>query len=271
MSGIKLACETYTWQMPGEQYKGKLEHIMNICSQAGFAGIEPESSFLKQLEDPFKMKDALAEYNLDLAVLCMVEDWLHAQETEEERNRADQWISFLTHFPETILLTVQMPGNNREYLKVRQQNMISCVNDFSKRASDKGIICSNHPNSPGGSVFRIESDYETLLEGLDEESTGYCPDLGHIAKAGMDPLKIVQRYRSRINLVHYKDMYDDGRWAATGAGSVDLKGVTSYLVEIGYQGWIVMEDECDKAITDPDGLTLRDGLYIDEVLKPILK
>ncbi len=271
MSGIKLACETYTWQMPGEQYKGKLEHIMNICSQAGFAGIEPESSFLKQLEDPFKMKDALAEYNLDLAVLCMVEDWLHAQETEEERNRADQWISFLTHFPETILLTVQMPGNNREYLKVRQQNMISCVNDFSKRASDKGIICSNHPNSPDGSVFRIESDYEILLDGLDEEATGYCPDLGHIAKAGMDPLKIVQRYRSRINLVHYKDMYHDGRWAATGAGSVDLKGVTSYLVEIGYQGWIVMEDECDKAITDPDGLTLRDGLYIDEVLKPILK
>ncbi len=271
MSGIKLACETYTWQMPGEQYKGKLEHIMNICSQAGFAGIEPESSFLKQLEDPFKMKDALAEYNLDLAVLCMVEDWLHVQETEEERNRADQWISFLTHFPETILLTVQMPGNNREYLKVRQQNMISCVNDFSKRASDKGIICSNHPNSPDGSVFRIESDYEILLDGLDEEATGYCPDLGHIAKAGMDPLKIVQRYRSRINLVHYKDMYDDGRWAATGAGSVDLKGVTSYLVETGYQGWIVMEDECDKAITDPDGLTLRDGLFIDKVLKPILK
>ncbi len=84
MSGIKLACETYTWQMPGEQYKGKLEHIMKVCSQAGFAGIEPESSFLKQLEDPFKMKDALTAYDLDLAVLCIVEDWLHTQETERK-------------------------------------------------------------------------------------------------------------------------------------------------------------------------------------------
>ncbi len=270
MSGIKLACETYTWQMPGEQYKGKLEHIINIVSQAGFEGIEPESSFLKHLEDPLKMKDALAEYNLELAVLCMVEDWRHALETEEEMKRADQWISFLAFFPETILLTVQMPGNNREYLRERQQNMISCVNNISRRATERGIVCSHHPNSPDGSVFRIEPDYEILMEGLDEEATGYCPDLGHIAKGGMNPLEIVQQYRSRVNLIHYKDMYDDGRWAATGTGSVDLKGVTSYLVESGYHGWIIMEDECDEAITDPDGLTLRDGEYIDEVLRPML-
>ncbi len=271
MSGIKIACETYTWQMPGEQYKGKLEHIMKICSQAGFAGIEPESSFLKHLEDPIKMKDVLEENNLELAVLCIVEDWLHAQETTEEKRQADKWISFLGFFPETILLTVQMPGSDRDNLKMRQQNMISCVNDVSRRAAEMGIICSNHPNSPNGSVFRIESDYEILIDGLDEEATGYCPDLGHIAKGGMDPLEIVQRYRSKINLVHYKDMHNDGRWAATGAGSVDLEGTTSYLAASDYNGWIVMEDECDEAITDPDGLTLRDGLYIDEVLKPILK
>ncbi len=35
MSKIKIGCETYTWQMPGEQYKGKLEHIMEITSRAG--------------------------------------------------------------------------------------------------------------------------------------------------------------------------------------------------------------------------------------------
>ena len=76
MSNIKLACETYTWQMPGEQYKGKLEHIMDVVSQAGFAGIEPETSFMQHLEDPILMKEALDKYSLDLAVLCVVEDWL---------------------------------------------------------------------------------------------------------------------------------------------------------------------------------------------------
>ena len=271
MSNIKLACETYTWQMPGEQYKGKLEHIMDVVSQAGFTGIEPETSFMQHLEDPILMKEALDKYGLDLAVLCVVEDWLGPKESPEERARADKWIDFLQHFPETILLTVQMPQADRSNLRERQNNMIACVNDFCRRASEKGIICSNHPNSPSGSVFRIAEDYEILLEGLDPEACGYCPDVGHIAKGGMDPLEIVKKYRSQVNLMHYKDMYADGRWAETGKGDIDFAAVTKELVDTGYEGWIIMEDECDECITDPDGVTARDGIYIKEVLAPMLK
>ena len=61
MTKIKLACETYTWQMPGEQYKGKLEHIMEVASRAGFRGIEHDSSFLHHLSDPELMKAALQQ------------------------------------------------------------------------------------------------------------------------------------------------------------------------------------------------------------------
>ncbi len=267
---IQLACETYTWQMPGEQYKGKLEHIMDICARAGFSGIEPESSFLQHLEDPVKMKEALDKFGLELAVLCIVEDWHNEEESEEEKKRGDQWIEYLSHFPGTILLTVQMPGADRSNLRQRQDNMISCVNSLSRRASEKGIVCSNHPNSPSGSVFRTSDDYDILLDGLDLDATGFCPDLGHIAKGGMDPMDIVQKYRETVNLIHYKDMYEDGRWAATGEGFIDFQGITKYLVDSGYEGWIVMEDECDTAITNPDELTLQDGLYIDNFIKPLL-
>lgn len=270
MSKIKLACETYTWQMPGEQYKGKLEHIMDICQKAGFIGIEPETSFLQHLEDPILMKEALAKYNQELAVLVVVEDWLHPKETAEERVRADGWIQFLKHFPDTILLLVQMPGKDRSNLAERQQNLLSCVNAFAKRATDQGIVCSYHPNSPLGSVYRTEEDYKILLDGLDSNVIGYCPDVGHIAKGGMDPVQIMRQYRSQTNLVHYKDMYNDGRWAETGKGDIDFETITKELIASGYEGWIVMEDECDDAITNPDGLTMRDGIWIKEVLEPWL-
>jgi len=267
---IKLACETYTWQMPGEQYKGKLEHIMEVCAEAGFTGIEPETSFFQHLEDPIKMKEALDEHGLALPVICYVEDWLGPKETDQERQRADQWISFLSHFPDTILLSVQMPQADRTNLKERQNNMISCVNDLSRRAAAKGITCSNHPNSPEGSVFRIASDYEVLLAGLDSDACGYCPDVGHIAKGEMNPLDVMKTYRSHMNLVHYKDMYTDGQWAETGKGIIDFKSLTEYLIETDYSGWIVMEDECDEAITDPDGLTLKDGVFIDRKIRPLI-
>lgn len=270
MSGIKIGCETYTWQMPGEQYKGKLEQIMQVCQQAGFTGIEPETSFLQHLEDPGMMKDALAKYDLELAVLCVVEDWLEPQESSGERERADKWIEFLKHFPDALLLLVQMPQQDRAQLRERQDNCISCCNAFAQRATDQGIRVSKHPNSPAGSVFRTADDYKIMIDGLDEKYIGYCPDVGHIAKGGMDPLAIMKKYRELTNLVHYKDMYEDGRWAQTGEGSIDFIGITEYLIETGYEGWIIMEDECDECITEPDQTTLEDGKYINEVLKPLL-
>lgn len=270
MTGIKIGCETYTWQMPGEQYKGKLEHIMSVCHQAGFSGIEPETSFLHHLSDPALMKDALTKNALELAVLCIVEDWLHPQETEEEMIRTNGWLDFLAHFPDTILLLVQMPQSNRDDLRTRQNNCIRCVNQIAERAVDRGITCSYHPNSPAGSVFRTEEDYEILLQGLNPKHIGYCPDVGHIAKGQMDPLQIIKKYRDRVNLVHYKDMYADYRWAPTGDGMIDFTGITHYLLDTNYQGWIIMEDECDLAITEPDLVTLNDGKFIENKILPLL-
>lgn len=270
MSTIKIACETYTWQMPGESYKGKLDHIMGIAQKAGFTGIEPETSFFGTLSDPVMMKETLDKHQLELVALVHVEDWRHPKETEEERANADQWMAYLAHFPNTIYLPVQMPGKDRSYLKERQLNLLSCVNAIAERANDKGITCSYHPNSPEGSVFRTEEDYKILLNGLKSNWIGYTPDVGHIAKVDMDPLTIIKEYRSLVNLVHYKDMFADGRWAPTGEGIIDFKGITQYLKDSGYEGWIVMEDECDGAITDPDSVTMEDGKYIDAQIKPLL-
>ena len=270
MGKIKVACETYTWQMPGESYKGKLDHIMKVISVAEFAGIEPETSFFGDLSDPMKMKDTLAEHNLELAVLCHVEDWRNPRETDKEKARAEQWMKYLFHFPDAIYLPVQMPGKDRSHLQERQKNLLSCVNALAERASARGITCSYHPNSPMGSVFRTEDDYEILLNGLNAKHIGYTPDVGHIAKTGMDPLAIIKRYRKLVNLVHYKDMHADGRWAQTGEGVIQFKEITEYLIHTDYEGWIVMEDEADQAMTDPDGVTTKDGVYVNAEIKPLL-
>ena len=270
MSEIKLACETYTWQMPGEQYKGKLDHIMGIVNQAGFTGIEPETSFFGSLSDPVLMKETLDKHGLELAALCHVEDWRNGKETDKEYANANQWIEFLDHFPETIYLLVQMPGTDRHDLAKRQENLLSCVNTIANRAHEKGIECSYHPNSPKGSIFRTRDDYEILLNGLDHNTIGYTPDVGHMAKTGMDPLAVMREYRSIINLVHYKDMYEDGRWAPTGEGIIDFIGITQFLIDTNYEGWIIMEDECDEVIASPDEVTLQDGHYVKDQLHPLL-
>jgi inosose dehydratase len=270
-SGIRFGCQTYSWQMSGETYRGRLEHMAEVAGRSGFAGLEPEVVMLGErfAGDPAATGAVLAEHGLELAALTFVADWLGAQETEQERADADRFIDFVAQFPGTRLALVQMPGSaERTDLAVRQAHAIACANAVARRAAAAGVASTFHPNSPPGSVFRTAEDYEVLLDGLDPEVLGYTPDLGHIAAGGMDPLETVRRYRDRVDHIHYKDIDAAGAWAPTGAGVVDFEGVTAFLKDTAYSGWIVFEDEADATQRDPDDAARRNGVYVRDVLAP---
>jgi inosose dehydratase len=267
---IRIGCQTYTWQMSGDKYLDKLEHMIQIAAKAGYKGIEPETQFLGEFWDAGRLKDVLAENNMELAALTLVEDWLNPKETDAESDHADRTIELLKHFPETVLAIVQMPGDNRDNLRERQDNLISCVNAIAKRAQDAGLISTYHPNSPGGSVVRIKDDYDYFLNKLDQSVIGYAPDVGHIAAGGMNPLEIIKEFRSMVNHVHYKDMLADGEWAAMGDGIIDFVSITTYLDNSGFDGWIIVEDEAPRAVDEPDEVTLEDGVYVEQKLRPIV-
>ena len=61
-----------------------------------------------------------------------------------------------------------------------------------------------------------------------------------------------------------------GSWESTGEGVINFPEIINYLLESDYEGWVIMEDECDQAIKDPDGVTLHDGKYIESQLKPLI-
>ena len=264
---IQFGCQTYTWLMSGEKYKGRVDHILEVGHQAGFRGLESEVVMLGPLRDPAKMRDTLAAKGMLLGGICLVEDWLHARETVAERENADYFIEYMRHFPGTMFILCQMPGQDRDHLEERQRNLLSCVNAIAARAAAHDVPCSYHPNSPGGSIYRTAEDYEILLNGL-APSVGFAPDTGHIARAGMDTLSILRKYRDRVTHVHFKDMAEGGAWAAMGQGVIDFKGVVDYLGGTGYNGWIMVEDECQLAETQPDAATLYNGEFVRTRLAP---
>jgi inosose dehydratase len=123
-------------------------------------------------------------------------------------------------------------------------------------ASDHGLGCSFHPHI---STY-IESPWEVerLLELTDVSLT---LDIGHIRLAGGDPAECATAWRDRIDHVHIKDVElailaqarDSGRrdfdqwWAHVctplGDGDVDVDALLSALLGIGYQGWLVIEQD----------------------------
>lgn len=264
---IRFACQTYSWQMSGERYRGCLEHIATVAAAAGFPALEPEAFMLDGYRESRRLHAVLADHGMELASVALACQWRHARETDEEVAEADEIIELVGSFSGAKLVLVQLPGRDRSELRVRQEYAINCMNAVGRRALDAGVRPTVHPNSPQGSVFRDAADYEVLLDKLDAR-IGFTPDLGHVAAGGMDPLEVVRLYRARVDHMHLKDVDGAGNWVPTGKGSIDFAGTVGYLAESGYRGWVVLEDESEDAHLDPDGAAGRNALYVQEVLVP---
>ena len=271
MSRIRFGCQFYTWQMSGERYVGQVPHIAGIIRGAGFAGIEPETCMLGSYRhDPQALKEVLDLYGLELGAVALACRWREPAEDDEERREADCLLGYLRAFPGAHLLLSQLPGDDRSDLRERQVNALACVNAVAARAADRGIDASFHPNSPPGSVFRVEEDYRVLFDALDTRLLGYAPDSGHIANGGMDVVKAFEDYSPLIRHVHFKDITASGEWAAMGAGIIDFPRLVSMLRAMDYAGWIMIEEESRAAERDPDAATVQNGCYLRDVLLPLI-
>ena len=267
---IKYGFQTYTWQMSYEKYADKIDHIVDITKQGGMYGIEPDTSLLKGYFDaPETFQTMLAGKGIELAALCVVCDWLGNSETPEETLLADKSIRFVKNFPNPMLMLCQMPQKDRENLAGRQKNALTCIANVAKRAADSGIKSVFHPNSPPGSVFRTFEDYQVMLDGLGKINVGFAADSGHIINGGMNVYNIFHDYTSLIKHVHFKDINAKGVWCAMGEGITDFEKIVSTLKSGGYDGYILVEDESPEAEEDPDGVSLRNAVYIRNKLMPI--
>ena len=123
-------------------------------------------------------------------------------------------------------------------------------------AADAGVPTSFHPHI---STY-VESPWEVerLLESTDVSLT---LDTGHFWLAGADPTASITRFGDRVNHVHLKDVRravldrakaegrtDFDEWwsdvvTPLGAGDIDLEGFLGALVEVGYDGWLVIEQD----------------------------
>jgi inosose dehydratase len=259
-SSLRFGCQTYSWQMSLPRYRGEVDRMAAAAARAGFTGFEPEVVMLGEDWTEHTLLGPLTAHGLRLAALVHVERWQDRYETAEEARRADLAINLVSGVPGAILNLVQYPGEHRADLSSRQRNALSCLAAIAARAHARGVHCTFHPNSPPGSVFRTPEDYNVLLDGLPPQ-VGFTPDTGHLVRGGLDPLEVIRTYRSRVDHVHWKDVSADGTWAPTGLGIIDFHAIAAYLVDTGYDGWVVMEDESEQARLDPDGAALRNGEF----------
>ena len=112
---------------------------------------------------------------------------------------------------------------------------------------DIRLAIHNHGPEDKG-YFPSPYDVMRAVENFDER-IGLCIDVGHTARAGVDPAESIIKCKERLYDVHLKDISAMGNRNTPiegGRGILDTKSILAALLEIDFEGHIGFEYEKDS-------------------------
>jgi inosose dehydratase len=135
---------------------------------------------------------------------------------------------------------------------------------------------------------RVESraELEEFLRRLPASTVKLVWDVGHAIYGGIDPIDVVRSYPERIAYIHLKDVdpevldrlrreyrgFTDGIrqrvFTELGHGCLDVPGLLRALREIGYDGWLMVEQ--DSTWLPPAASARASRAYLRELVTPTL-
>jgi inosose dehydratase len=150
--------------------------------------------------------------------------------------------------------------------------MAPTLDEIGRLARGQGIAVGLHPHL--NTVVETPEETEAIMARCDPSLVGLALDTGHFHLAGGDVVRAVRQYGPRLNYCHFKDgvrpfarpdFFPNLR--DLGKGEVDFPGVMRALKEIGYRGWINVEQ--DFTSTSPAASCAASMKYVRDVLAPI--
>lgn len=124
-----------------------------------------------------------------------------------------------------------------------------------------------HNHGPGDDLYSSPADVYEKIKDLDKR-IGFCIDIGHVKRIGLDPSVMLERYKDRLYDMHMKDVYKTGTEdlpIEAGRGFIDIPKVIKTLKKINYQGHVAFEYEKDEKDPLP-GLAESVG-YVRGIMK----
>ena len=153
------------------------------------------------------------------------------------------------------------------------RTLTDTVGRLAEVAATHGLVAAFHPHA--GTRVEFRDEVERLLEDTDPSLVQLCVDTGHSTYAGIDPVELCRTHADRLSYVHLKDVsvpvlekarmdkagfweaYRRGVFCVLGRGSVDFVGLRECLEDLGYDGWLTVEQDASPT---GDSVPLDDAI-----------
>jgi inosose dehydratase len=209
------------------------------------------------LELPFSEPDGIAAELANLDALLDIFDTASGQGLAPKPTLADAGSEIRSRYPGRAALDRSVGLDDAGWARFAE-SLASAV----ARCRERGYDPTFHHHT--ATYIEAQWEIERLLEVSD---VGLCLDTGHLLLGRGDPITAIREWADRINHVHLKDARLDRleeivaeaapvqeiwrrkAFCALGDGDIDIAGVLESLGEIGYSGWLVVEQD---VLPDPD-------------------
>lgn len=197
------------------------------------------------------------------------------------------------HFPTPYMTVMDWGHDERDYaaghsdraprLSEEQWNqMMNHIKGICQKAKEYGVRPVIHPHA--GGYIEFADEIEALVRDIPYDLAGLCLDTGHLFYSGMNPSEWLRKYADQLDYVHFKDVDQNvyqqvmqekirffeacgkGAMCPIGDGSLNYPEIKDTLEEIGYSGYITIEQERDPRNSDT---SLRDVKASVEYLKSV--
>ena len=251
---LKLACQTFTWEMLGPAWTGGPDDLVQAIADAGYTGIEITNTMIGSYGarvDDFARR--LQDAGLTLVSFAFGTDsgFSEPDQMDADLEEARRWIDFAAHFPGALVsmgsATVMSPGPR----EAKFDAAAKVYNRATELGRAAGVTVAVHPSSHHNTLLFTRADYDALFARLDPQ-VGWVPDTGHILRGGQVMADTLSAFRDRIRYVHLKDVDAKGDWAMLGAGVCDVRAVLASVSDAPlFNGWVVVEEESATAAANP--------------------
>lgn len=259
------------------------EKVLDEAAAAGFGGLELGPYGYLPL-DVARVSQALAKRNLQIVAGTIFDDLVSPANRANLVKQTEEICALIVALPKPPMhdgqrypapyLTVMDWGHDeRAYAAGHSSRaprlddaawagMVENIRAVATLARDQyGIRAVIHPHA--GGYIEFADELARIVSDIDHDVAGLCLDTGHLTYAGMDPIAALRRYWDRTDYIHMKDIdpavfanvigerirfFDacaKGVMCPIGRGSIDYPGVRTLLRELGYSGYITIEQERD--------------------------
>lgn len=273
--------------------RGGYLQVINEIQETGYAGTElGDWGFMPT--DPTFLKQELGSRHLNLLaswVSVFLHDVDRHQQSADDAVRTAKLLAAVGGSENMIVLGNDPYGDSVRTKHAGRitpdlgmsedqwQTFARSANYVARRVMDEaGLRTVFHHHV--GTWVETPDETRRLLDMIDPTVLGLCFDTGHWAFAGGDPVQGIYEFADRIWHVHFKDHEPNvarqsrelgwdgptsvghGVFCELGRGDVDFPGVMKALQNIGYGGWIVVEQDVLPSMGTPKESALRNREYL---------